>query len=161
MREFVLASSLTGKDKTWVRSRNLARKSFFVIIGHFLAHLLNTDKAWFPYDLKESATSAITICDQSALRRRHMKTLFSSVGDDLRHAVGTVERVESSSTFPIITTVPTKTIFNGNVYLRWSGTIVDTLLLFQRHVLYIGQSLLRSTIYYFAGNKAWRQQANL
>ena len=35
-------------------------------------------KAWFPYDLKESATSAITIGDQSALRRRHMETLFFS-----------------------------------------------------------------------------------
>ena len=39
-----------------------------------------------------------------------METLFSSVGDDLRHVVGTVGRVESSSTFPTITTVPTKTI---------------------------------------------------
>ena len=72
-------------------------------------------KAWFPYDLKESA---ITISDQSALRRRHEETLFSSVRDDLRHAVGTVGRVESSSTFPTITTVPTKTIFNGNACLR-------------------------------------------
>ena len=65
-------------------------------------------KAWFPYDLKESATSAITIGDQSALHRRYMETL----------AVGTVGRAESSSTFPTITTVPTKTIFNGNACLR-------------------------------------------
>ena len=53
----------------------------------------------------------ITISNQSALHHRHMETLFSSVGDDLRHAVGTVGRVESSSTFPTIMMVPTKTIF--------------------------------------------------
>ena len=31
-----------------------------------------------------------------------------------------IVKVESSSTFPTITTLPTKTIFNGNVCLRWS-----------------------------------------
>ena len=75
-------------------------------------------KPWFPYDLKESATSAITIGDQSVLRCRHMETLLSSVGDDLRHAVGTVGRAGFSLTFPTITTGPTKTIFNGNACLR-------------------------------------------
>ena len=79
---------------------------------------LEVRETWFPYDLKESATSAITMGDQSALRRRHMETLFSSVGDDLRHAVGTVGRVEYSLTFPTITTVPTNIIFNENAGLR-------------------------------------------
>ena len=39
-------------------------------------------------------------------------------------------------TFPTITTVPTKTVFNGNACLRWSGTIVDTLCCFCKDTCY-------------------------
>ena len=75
-----------------------------------------------------------------------METLFSSIGDDLRHTVGTVGRVESTSTFPTITTVPTKTIFNGNVCLGRSAAIADISFFLLNHVSATVQWELRKKV---------------
>ena len=81
-----------------------------------------------------------TIGDQSASRCRHMETFVPSVCGGLWHTVGAIGKVESSSTFPTIMTLPTKTIIisNGNVCLGrpaayWGHTIVCV----ETHVMYM------------------------
>ena len=61
-----------------------------------------------------------TIADRSAPRHRHMEPSVPGVCGNLPHMVWMIGKVESSSTFPTIMTLPTKTIFNGSVCLRWS-----------------------------------------
>ena len=61
-----------------------------------------------------------TIADRSAPRGRHMETFVPVFCGDLWRMVWMIGKVESSFTFPTITTLPTKTNFNGNVCLRLS-----------------------------------------
>lgn len=60
------------------------------------------------------------ICDRFAPRCRHMETSLPGVCGNLQHMVWMIGKVESSSTFPTLMTLPTKTIFIGNMCLRWS-----------------------------------------
>ena len=76
-------------------------------------------KAWFPYDLQPCAT-------RSPIGLHHVAEIWNIC---LRHrrwsaAHGLDDReswiYNCSSTFPTITTLPTKTNFNGNVCLKWT-----------------------------------------
>ena len=75
---------------------------------------------------------------------RQRKILMGArVWNGLRHTIWMIGRVELDSTFPTITTTPTKKDFNGNACLERSATIGDISLFLLNHASITAQWELR------------------
>ena len=86
-------------------------------------------KAWFPLNRRAIVRRSATVCDRLRCVPDLMETLSYDPYDRRGSWIVSVGKVELSSTFPIVTTVPIWENFYGNTHRRRSAIIADELLL--------------------------------